>query len=226
MKNKLAISLSAAAPLHLWWSVVLLCLVLSTASCTPDVPKPNNPTFDSQMRKVFLQYYGDYYAEEGLAQCVWTIDAYSDGLLLNKQNVIEGTGTNLYFSDIFSPSSQPTVSGDDDVDQNLVVAAAPLLPAGHYTASDTGEPFTFLPGTTYETQISGAYLLRIQDGQLIDYDLLVSGTLTLSYEGDTALLHVEGSTARKQAYIADFKGVFTLQDKSNTTKYARSIRLY
>ena len=226
MKNKLAISFSATAPLSFWSSVVLLFLMLSSASCSPQVVQPEKPVLDSQMRKVYLQYYGDYYAEEGLAQCVWAIDAYSDGLLLNKQNVIEGTGTNLYFSDIFAPSPLPTVSGDDDVDMNLVASASLLLPDGSYMASDTGEPFTFLPGTTYETQISGAYLLRIEEGQLMDYDLLVSGVLTLSYEGDTALLHVEGTTARKQTYIADFKGIFTLQDKSNTTKYARSIRLY
>jgi len=179
--------------------ILLFCCLL--AGCGQSGNRPSEPaTFDSEVRKAYLLYYGAYYAKEGLPQKVYALDCYSDGLLLNKQGVIEGTGTNLYFSDLFVDAGE---SG---------------LPAGTYTADTTGAPFTFLPGQTYETQISGAYLLRIEEGQLADYALLTKGTLTVAYEGDTAVFHFEGTTSKKKAYTADFRGVFTREDKSGDNK--------
>lgn len=179
--------------------IALLGLLLSGCN-----PHPNRPTdqslFDSAIRRAYLLYYGAYYAEEGLPQKVYVLDCYSDGLLLNKQGYIEGTGTNLYLSDIFVADS---LKG---------------LPAGTYTSDTTGAPFTFLPGTAYEGQIGGAYLLYVDEGQLAAYTLLPKGTLTVAYEGDTAVLHFEGTTSQKTAYHADFRGIFTREDRTGNDK--------
>jgi len=183
---------------HAFPILMLLCLL---AGCGNSGNRPAEPSkYDSEVRKAYLQYYGAYYAAEGLPQKVYALDCYSDGLLLNKQGVIEGSGTNLYFSDIFVADS---LTG---------------LPAGTYTADTTGAPMTFLPGQTYESQISGAYLLLIEEGQLSDYAILTKGTLTVAYEGETAVVHFEGTTSKKKTYTADFRGVFTREDKSGDNK--------
>lgn len=184
----------------------LLLLVGLLAGCRPHRNTPSEKSlYASDIRKAYLIYYGAYYAQEGLPQKVYALDCYSDGLLLNQQGRIEGTGTNLYISDLFVDSS---LEG---------------LPAGTYTADTTGAPMTFLPGTDYEDQFGGAYLLRIEEGRLMAYTLLPHGTLTVAYEGDTAVLHFEGTTSQKTAYSADYRGVFSFSDRSKSARLPKAI---
>lgn len=174
--------------------------------CRPHYNTPSEKSlYASDMRKAYLQYYGTYYAEEGLPQKVYALDCYSEGLRLNLQGRIEGSGTNLYISDLFA---DPSLEG---------------LPAGTYTSDTTGAPLTFLPGTAYEDQFSGAYLLSIEDGHLMAYTLLPQGTLTVSYEGDTAVLHFEGTTSQKTAYKADYRGVWSFSDRSGQPRQLKAI---
>lgn len=181
--------------------ISLLALAWLIAGCNPHSnPPAEQSLFASDIRKAYLQYYGNYYAEEGLPQKVYVLDCYSDGLLLNKQGHIEGTGTNLYISDIFVPDS------------------AKGLPAGTYTADTTGLPFTFLPGVSYEGQITGAYLLHIEEDVLDAIALLPKGVLTVAYQGDEAILHFEGTTSRKKPFHADFRGIFVREDKTGNDK--------
>ena len=84
---------------------------------------------------------------------------------------------------------------------------------------------TFLPGKAFEGQITGAYLLRIEEDQLVQYTLLTSGQMQVRYEGDTAVIHLEAVNSQKQAYTADFRGVMVFQDKSKASTHVRSIRL-
>lgn len=146
----------------------VLCLL---ASCSPSEQRQPTPSvaYDTLFTTCYQERHGSYYAEGGLNNNVISLDLYSEGLLLNKQGVIEGTGTNLYFSDVFLT---------DFVDY--------LLP-GEYQSDTTGATFTFLPGTSFQGNFTGAYLLSIADGELVSYRLLPAGTLTVSVN-DTAAL--------------------------------------
>ena len=192
---------------------LLFFIPLFLIGCQPQTNRPEPSVYASEMHTAYLEYFGAYYAQEGLPQVVCAIDCYSDGLKLNKKGVIEGSGTNLYISDIFLPAEQASTPG------------ATMLPVGEYAADTSGNPMTFLPGQMFEGQITGAYLLRIEDDQLVHYTILPSGQLQVRYDGDTAVLHLEAVTAQKQAYTADFRGVMVFQDKSKASKHARSIRL-
>ena len=192
---------------------LLFFLPLLLMGCLPQTNRPEAATYAKDMHTTYLQYFGAYYAQEGLPQVVCALDCYSDGLKLTMKGVIEGSGTNLYVSDIFLPAEFASSPG------------ATMLPEGEYVADSSGLPMTFLPGKAFEGQITGAYLLRIEDDQLVNYTILPSGQLQVRYDGDTVVLHLEAVTAQKQAYTADFRGVMVFQDKSKASKHARSIRL-
>lgn len=192
---------------------LLFFIFLLLIGCRPQTNRPDQATFAKDMHTAYLQYFGAYYAEEGLPQVVCALDCYSDGLKLNKKGIMEGSGTNLYISDIFLPAEQASAPG------------VTMLPEGEYAADTSGNAMTFLPGKTFEGQITGAYLLRIEDDQLVNYTILPTGKLQVSYVGDTVVLHVEAVTAQKQAYTADFRGVMVFQDQSKASKHARSICL-
>ena len=192
---------------------LLFFIPLLLMGCQPQTNRPEQATYAKDMHTAYLQYFGAYYAPEGLPQVVCALDCYSDGLKLNKKGVMEGSGTNLYISDIFLSAEQASSLG------------ATMLPVGEYAADTSGNPMTFLPGQVFEGQITGAYLLHIEDDQLVTYTILPSGQLQVRYEGDTAVVHMEAVTAQKQAYTADFRGVMVFQDQSKASKHARSIRL-
>lgn len=180
----------------------LLAVALLTAAFSGcrHQPQPAPPSYAGEFTTGYLEDYGAYYAEEGLFNRVFALDLYSDGLTLNKKGYIEGSGTNLYFSDIFVEPQEKT------------------LPAATYEAAETGEPLTFLPGKHFEGQITGAYLLRISDGSIVEMTILPKGKLTLSYDGPEVILHFEGITYEKRAYTADFFGVFTKKNRTGSLK--------
>ena len=192
---------------------LLFLLPLLLMGCLPQTNRPEAATYANDMHTTYLQYFGAYYAQEGLPQVVCALDCYSDGLKLTMKGVIEGSGTNLYISDIFLPAEFASSPG------------ATMLPEGEYVADSSGLPMTFLPGKAFEGQITGAYLLRIEDDQLVQYTLLTSGQMQVRYEGDTAVIHLEAVNSQKQAYTADFRGVMVFQDKSKASTHVRSIRL-
>ena len=167
-------------------TTILACIaaLLCMTSCHKPHPNPDDPTakYDSVFTTAYISQYGPLYAEGGLTSHVADLDIYSEGLKLNKQGRIAGTGTNLYFSDIFF--TPDTVTGRP-------------LPAGTYSADTTGAPFTFLPGASYQGNITGTYLLSVSDAELQSFRLLSGGQLQVSYSGDTLLLlFAEPETAK------------------------------
>ncbi len=163
----------------------MLCLVACQA--------PNNPTkvasVDTELDKGKVTFYGAYYAEEGLNYNVLDLDLLSEHLSYDSLGHIVGTGTNLYFSDIFL---SPTDS---------------LLQEGIYTADTIPAERTFLPGMNYEGGVSGAYLLQIVDNQVSRIILIDKGTFHLTQEGDTTHIAFDLVTDTKQAYKGTFHGV-------------------
>ena len=85
---------------------LLFFLPLLLMGCLPQTNRPEAATYAKDMHTTYLQYFGAYYAQEGLPQVACALDCYSDGLKLTMKGVIEGSGTNLYISDIFLPPAE------------------------------------------------------------------------------------------------------------------------
>jgi len=136
--------------------------------------------------------YGAYYQDEGIESNVYMLDVYSDGLKLNAENKIEGTGRNLCFSDVF------TLPTDTRLLYNV-----------EYSADSTGMPNTFLHGQNFEGNINGAYLLDIKDNQVSAITLFTSGTFIMTQAGDTTHIVFELVTDKKAVYKATFHAPLT-----------------
>lgn len=137
---------------------IFFCLLATLAFTACEHNNGEKP--DSMPKEFNLAYqeiYGHCY--DSVPYAVVSLDLYSEGLTLNSQHRMEGTGYNLYLSDIFVPDS--------------------LLVEGTYQSASTVQPFTFLPGCTYEGTPSGIYLLYIKDGVFQDYQMLDSGTMVV-----------------------------------------------
>ncbi len=146
--------------------------------------------YDTLFTLALQEQHGAYYADGGLENNVVSLDLYSENLSLNKQGRIEGTGTNLYFSDIFLP---PT-------DSTLLV--------GTYLSDTTGSAFTFLPGKSFRGNFTGAYLLSITDGTLVSYRLLPAGSLEVAQAEDEehVVIRFSEPADSRTKYHAVFKG--------------------
>ena len=119
--------------------------LLALSACHPSNPSgrkglPENYTL------AYQEIYGHCY--DSLPNvAVVALDLYSEGLELDKNHRIKGTGYNLYLSDIFVPDS--------------------LLEPGLYRSDTTAAPFTFLPGMNFEGYPHGMYLLNIEERQIV-----------------------------------------------------------
>jgi len=146
---------------------------------TPQRGLPENYTL------AYEEIYGHCY--DSLPNvAVVALDLYSDGLELDKDHRIKGTGYNLYLSDIFVPDS--------------------LLEEGEYTSDTTAAPFTFLPGKDYEGYPGGMYILNIEEDQIIHIQLLDSGSF--AYRNDSLLftLYYRNTYGSPTTYRCSFHG--------------------
>ena len=138
-----------------------------------------------QYTSAYQQTYGHCY--DSLPEvAVVALDLYSEGLDLDKNNVIRGTGYNLYISDIFVPDS--------------------LLVTGEYKSETTAEAFTFLPGKDYEGTPHGMYILNIEKDKVIQIQVLDSGSF--AYRNDSLIftLYYRNAYGGKATYQCSFTG--------------------
>jgi hypothetical protein len=169
---------------QLQWLVGLACLAIS---CTPK----NSPVYrqslsiDTVFTQAYAKHYGKHYA--GLERQVFSLDLYSDGLTLDNNNRLQGTGTNLYFSDIF-------VNSD-------------LLESGTYTVDSTADAHTALSAMDFEGEITGTYLLMVNEGNVEKIYLFPSGHFNIDFVEDTCVMDFHLLTTDKQTYDATFRGV-------------------
>ncbi len=169
--------------------VYIVSLALCLVGCEKPQSEEDNPTkSETVLDKGRCIFYGDYYAEEGITYNVVDMDLLSKNLSYDSVGRIVGTGTNLYFSDIFI---HPTDT---------------LLPAGTYLADTTAARHTFLPGMDYEGGVSGAYLLHIVDNAVTKIILIEKGKFTLQYEGQNTHINFDLITTTGQAYKGTFDG--------------------
>ncbi len=163
-------------------------LAITAISCKPQ-PSPTKPQpLDSVYITMDLRMHGDYY---GSGHSVYSLDLLSEGLEFDSLGYIVGSGCNLYLSDIFAQA-----------DSTL------RLPAGQYQMDSIAREKTFLRGMDFEGNVTGTYLLVIEDNQLKRIQLFHTGSMLVNYEEDdvemTFQLYNADSTI---VYRATFRGL-------------------
>ena len=167
---------------------LLSIIAFALSSCKPFTPAVRQE-FPVVYDLAYQEIYGHFY--DSVPYAVVALDLYSEGLTLNKDHKMEGTGYNLYLSDIFVPDS--------------------LLEEGEYHSIQPAnqpaiEPFTFLAGRDYEGTPHGMYILSIGDGKVASIQVLDSGSFV--YRGDSLLftLYYRNSRGEKCTYRPVFGG--------------------
>ena len=176
-------------------TAIAVSLLTALAVCT--ACKPNKSTPKRGIPDTYTLAYEEIYGHcyDSIPYAVVALDLYSDGLELDKNHRIQGTGYNLYLSDIFVPDS--------------------LLEEGEYTSikkdsltSPTYQvnPHTFLPGMDFEGYPHGMYLLNIEESKVIQIQLLDSGAF--AYRNDSLLftLYFRNSYGSTAKYTCSFNG--------------------
>lgn len=167
-------------------NVIYLLLLLLVASCNP-INNPNTPTKPVIADSVFVcadfRKYGDYYKT---GHQVYAIDLLSQGLEYDSLFHIQGSGYNLFLSDIFTTSKS--------------------LPAGHYQMDSVAKDMTFLRGMDFEGSITGTYLLQISENKIQRITLFTAGSMDVAYLEDEILLDFKLYTADSTLYHATYQG--------------------
>lgn len=140
---------------------LLSIIAFALSSCKPFTPAVRQE-FPVKYDLAYQEIYGHFY--DSVPYAVVALDLYSEGLTLNKDHKMEGTGYNLYLSDIFVPA------GSDS------------LLAGTYRSDTTALPYTCLPGRDYEGTPGGLYMLYVENGKLQSYQIFDSCSFVV---GDT-----------------------------------------
>ncbi|MBQ2540696.1 MAG: hypothetical protein II551_03515 [Paludibacteraceae bacterium] len=146
--------------------LLILAILSVLPACNRNNPTPR-PAAPKNYAAAYLTPHGKCY--DSIEANVLSLDLYSDGLTLDSAHHMQGTGYNLYLSDIFVSDAE--------------------LTAGTYRSDSTGALFTFLPGRDFGGMPSGAYLLTINEGALEGIQLLDSGTMIVrdTLDGEVAL---------------------------------------
>ena len=170
------------------FSLLALAAVFFSA-CTPTQPSYYRG-LPKEYNLAYQQIYGHCY--DSVPYAVVGLDIYSEGLKLDKNRRMKGTGYNLCITDIFVPDS--------------------LLAEGEYRSLNTQhstlniQPYTFLPGRDYEGTPHGMYLLYVEENKLQTIQLLDSGTFV--YRNDSLLftLYYRNTYGYKATYTCSFNG--------------------
>ena len=174
---------------------IIVVLFLGSLFLNPSC-KPYQPTNYRGLPKQYTTAYQEIYGHcyDSIPYAVVALDLYSEGLSLNAQRKIQGTGYNLYLSDIFVPDS--LLAEGDYKSFPITDNQSPL----------TITPFTFLPGRDYEGMPHGMYLLNIEDDKIIQIQVLDSGRF--SYRNDTLAftLYFRNAYGEKATYKTQFCG--------------------
>lgn len=162
--------------------------LVTTSSCTPVKPSTNRG-LPKEYNLAYEEIYGHCY--DSIPYAVVALDLYSEGLELDKNHHIKGTGYNLYLSDIFVPDS--------------------LLEEGEYKSLFSNDtlpilPFTFLPGMDFEGYPHGMYILDIEDDRVLHIQLVDSGSFV--YRNDSLLftLYFLNAYGSRATYNCHFTG--------------------
>jgi hypothetical protein len=141
---------------------------------------------DSVFTTADFRMYGDYY-ESG--HQVYAIDLLSEGLAYDSTWHISGTGCNLFLSDVFAAKDSTS-----------------RLPAGTYTMDSVANEMSFLRGMYFDGDVTGTYLLTIEEDKIQRIMLFVGGTMTIDYVDDHVALDINLYLADSTRYHARYVG--------------------
>ena len=165
---------------------ILIALAL-LAGCKRN--EPANPTAaDRLFNNGYAIFYGNYYDYLGIPENVLALSLFSPNLSVDTAGYYVGAGTHLVLSDIF-------ISPTDT-----------LLPAGHYTCSDTGEALTFLDGKDYDGNPIGAYMLIVTESGY-HTEVLTNGSFDLTYHADTTQIDFTFTRPNGRTYTPTYRGI-------------------
>ena len=167
---------------------LLSIIAFALSSCKPFTPAVRQE-FPVVYDLAYQEIYGHFY--DSVPYAVVALDLYSEGLTLNKDHKMEGTGYNLYLSDIFVPDS--------------------LLEEGEYHSIQPAnqpaiEPFTFLAGRDYEGTPHGMYILNIENDKVIHIQVLDSGRFVYSNDSLLFTLYYRNIYGGKVTYSCSYTG--------------------
>ena len=170
---------------------IYFVLFLFVVSCKP-YNRPTGPgsqpilNADSVYVTADFRQYGDYYSTN---HQVFAIDLLSEGLKYDSAFHISGSGCNLFLSDIFVRTDS--------------------LVAGRYEMDSVAKEMTFLRGMSFEGNITGTYLLHINENQIQKIVLFTGGSMDIAYLEDDILLKFSLYTADSTLYHATYQGPAT-----------------
>lgn len=166
----------------------LLCLLL--VACTPNKPSSYRG-LPQQYTTAYEQIYGHCY--DSVPYAVVGLDIYSDGLTLDEERRIKGTGYNLCITDIFVPDSL--------LDEGTYRS----LPYTEQGIADP-QPFTFLPGRDFEGYPHGMYILNIEEDKVLSIQVLDSGSFVYRNDSLALTLYFRNTYGSRVTYNCYFTG--------------------
>ena len=177
-----------------YYILVLFALALSFEACKKDEPtKTDTDNTQTEFTTAYCVQHGKFYADKGVEAEVLSVDFYSQGISLDSLGYMSGTGTNLYFSDIFSLSNQ--------------------LIEGLYTADTTAKQFTFLPGKNYEgMNFNGCYFLNLQDDEVQSIEIIEQGSFRVALDGTETEITFSFTRQSGEKYQGHYKGAIHYAD--------------
>jgi len=168
---------------HIAGLTTIVAIALCAISCNPYTPS-RRQTFPQAYTLAYEEIYGHCY--DSIPYAVVALDLYSDGITLNKDHRIQGTGFNLYLSDVIVPDS--------------------LLVEGEYTSATTARPFTCLPGRDYEGTPHGMYILTIEEDKVLGIQVLDSGSFVFRNDSLLFTLYYRNAYGQTVKYQPQFAG--------------------
>jgi hypothetical protein len=171
---------------------IILPLLVLLSACDPfkNTPTPNEDKelteYDSVYVIADIQWHKQYYPK--LDKQVFSIDLLTEGLAYDSAYHITGTGVNLYFSDIFLPLTDT------------------LLQEGIYQMDSTAEAKTFLPYMHFEGNITGCYMLDIQEDQIKRIIGFSAGQFEIRSLGEDIRMDILLYLADSTRYRATYQG--------------------
>ncbi|MHB9056044.1 MAG: hypothetical protein ACYC2P_07835 [Paludibacteraceae bacterium] len=180
-------------------------LVLLTA-CKTETPRaPYQYEMNPAFKWGYAEFYGRYFSNYNINNNVLTLNLFTEKLFVNSDNALDGTGQYLILEDVFIAPSDT------------------LIPAGTYSLSETGEPFTFFGGKKFEGNgqeiPSGAYIYyKETEPAKSKIAYVTGGTFNISMSNDSVYniqcdFELDGKTQLK----GTFKNVLYHIDRSATT---------
>ena len=168
-------------------------LAIAVCSCSQNTPVGPRPQVASEFVTGIEEDYGKYY--DSVAHQVAALDLYSEGLTLDSLQRYQGSGTNLYISDIFLKDS--------------------LLEVGAYRSDTTLEAFTFLPGKNFEGNPTGIYVVQVEKGKAFAVTVYTEGTMEVKQVHDSTdiTFHFPLQSAQKKEYTAHFRGILQHKER-------------